>query len=197
MRKSTSASPGMSGTTARPPTLRKIRSACRTLVADPQRVRILEAGMTANDGAAVHAVKPVFDALAVAEHDLVFARLDFRHVHADRAGADAEVGAAPGQVRGVRAGHQCLGGDAAGVDAGPADQLALHHRNGVAGRGQPACQRGPGLAGAHDDRVETLLSQSSCRRRQARIRRPPRPRLRAGRSAGRGRAMPTRRLRAW
>jgi hypothetical protein len=115
----------MSGTTARPPSQR--------LIADPQRVRILEAGMTANDGAAVHAVKPVFDAFAVAQHDGVLARLDFSHVHADRAGVDTEVGAAPGHMCGLRTGNQCLGRDAAGVDAGATDQLALHHRNGVTG----------------------------------------------------------------
>ena len=117
--------------------------------------------MTANDGAAVHAVKPVFDTLAVAQHDGVFARLDFRHVHADRSGADPEVGAAAGQMRGLCAGHQCLGRDASGVDAGAADQLALHHGNGVAGRGQPPCQRGPGLAGTHHDRVETLCHRAA------------------------------------
>src|SRR6202021_213798 len=122
---------------------------------NPQRVRILETGMVANDGAAVHAVKPVFDAFAVAQHDGVLARLDFSHVHADRAGVDTEVGAAPGHMCGLRTGNQCLSRDAAGVDAGATDQLALHHRNGMTGRGQPSYQRGPGLAGAHYDRVET------------------------------------------
>src|SRR5277367_813973 len=125
------------------------------LIADAQRVRVLESGMPPNDGAAVHSVQPVFDALAVVQHDLVFARLDFRHVHAHRSGPDTKVGAATGQVRGVCAGHQCLGRDASVVDTGAADELALHHGNGVAGCGQPACERGPGLTGAHYDRVET------------------------------------------
>ena len=75
------------------------------VVADAQRMRILEPGVTANDRAAVHSVQPVFDTFAVAEHDFVFARLDFRHVYADRSGADSEVGAAPGQVRSMGARH--------------------------------------------------------------------------------------------
>ncbi len=66
------------------------------VLVDPHRVWVLEAGMAAKDGAAVHPVEPVLDTLAVVEHDLVFARLDFRHVHADRTGCDAIFRAAAG-----------------------------------------------------------------------------------------------------
>src|SRR5947209_4887774 len=117
--------------------------------------------MPAKDGAVVHAVQPVLDTCAVVENNAVLARLDFWHVDADRAGVDTVVGAAAGQVCGVRAGNQRLGRDAPGVDAGAADQFALHYRHGVAGCGQPPDQRGPGLAGTHHDRVETLCHRAA------------------------------------
>ena len=151
-------SPGMSGTTARPPTLRKIRSASRTWSSTRSVCGSGEAGVAADQGAAVHALEPGLDAVAVVEHDVVLARLDLCHVDGDVAGADAEIGPAARDVRGVRAGDQRLGRDAAGVDAGAADQLAFDHRDGLPGRGQPAGQRRPGLAGADDDRVEAFCA---------------------------------------
>ena len=166
------------------------------LIPDPQRVRIGELGMTTNDGAVVHAVKPVFDTFAVAQHDGVFAGLDLRHVHADRSGVDPVFGTAARKMRGLCTGHQCLGRDASGVDAGAADQLALHHGNGVTGRGQPACQRGPGLAGAHDDRVEALCHRAAATAASAN---PP-PTVTASSNNATGRSRPTdpaRRARAW
>ena len=71
------------------------------------------------------------------------------HVDAHRPGADAELGAAPGQVGRVGAGDQGLGRDAAGVDACAAEQLALDQRDGHAQRrstgrqaaGRPARRR--------------------------------------------------------
>ena len=107
-------------------------------VVDPQRVRVFETGVAADQGAAVHAVQPRLDAGAVVEHDPVLACLDLRHVDGHRTGADAVVGTAAGEVRRVRAGDQGLGRDAPGVDAGSANVLALQHRNGVTGVGQPA-----------------------------------------------------------
>ena len=149
--------PGMSGTTARPPTLRKIRSARRTFRPPTRNVcgsskrawprKTVQPSMESSQ---------LFDTRAVGQHDAVLARLDFRHVHADRSGPDAEFGAATGQLCGVRAGHQCLGRDASGVDAGAADVFALHHRNALPGRCQPPRQWGSGLAGTDDDRVEML-----------------------------------------
>jgi len=96
-------------------------------------VRILEPGVPANNGAAVHSVQPIFDALAVAQHDLVFACLDFRHVHADHSGPDTVFRAATGQLGGVRAGHQGLGRNASVVDTGAADQFALDDRDALPG----------------------------------------------------------------
>ncbi len=96
-----------------------------------------------------------------AEHDAVFACLDFRHVHADRSGPDSVFGAAAGQVGGVRAGHQRLGWDASGVDAGAADVFALDDRDPLPGGGQPTRQWRSGLAGTDDDRVEMLCHQVS------------------------------------
>ena len=58
VRNGTSSMPGMSGTRARPPTLMKMRGAVSTLVADAHRVGRLEAGVAAEDRAAVHAAQP-------------------------------------------------------------------------------------------------------------------------------------------
>lgn len=124
------------------------------VVTDPHGVRIGEYRVPADDGAAVHALEPVFDTLAVVEHDLVLAGLDFRHVHADLAGADAVVGAAARQVRGMRGGHQRLGRDAPGVDARAADQFAFDDRDALPGFRQPPRQRRARLARTDDDRVE-------------------------------------------
>ena len=98
---------------------------------------------------------------------------------------DAELGAAPRDVRGVGARDQRLGRHAAGVDAGAAEQLALDQRDRHAGGGQPAGERRPGLAGADDDRVEGAAS--SQRRHDQQARRRSRRRPRSMRPAGRGR----------
>ena len=67
---------------------------------------------------------------------------------------DTVVGRAPRDVRGVGAGDQRLGGHAAGVHAGAAEQLALDERDRHAGGRQAARQRRTRLAGADDDGVE-------------------------------------------
>lgn len=123
-------------------------------VVDAQGVRIREMGVSANHGAAVHAGQPILDTLAVGQHDAILARLDLRHVHADPPGRHTVIGAATGQLGNVRAGHQRLGWDAPGVDAGAADQFALDDRDALPGGGQPSRKRGSGLAGTDDDRVE-------------------------------------------
>ncbi len=58
------------------------------LVVDPDRVRALEAGVAADQRAAVHPLEPGLDAVAVIEHDPVLARLDLCHVDRDVAGPD-------------------------------------------------------------------------------------------------------------
>ena len=59
-------------------------------------------------------------------------------------------------VRGVGAGDQCLGRNAAVVHAGATDEFAFDHRDCLTGGGQPARQRRTRLAGADDDRIEFL-----------------------------------------
>ena len=167
------------------------------LVADPQRVRVLESGMPADERATVHALQPAFDTGAVGQHDFVLARLDFRHVHADRSGSDAVLRPAPGQLRGVRARDKRLGRNASVVDAGAADVLALHYRHSLPGGGQPARQRRAGLAGADDDRVEIRCHREAVAATTAN---PPKTAT-ASSSSAIGRSLPpiaaTSRLRAW
>ena len=130
---------------------------------DADRVRILKAGVAADERAPVHAFQPRLDTTAVAEHDLVFPRLHLGHVDADFTCADAVFGSTPGRVCRMRASHQRLGRDTAVVDAGAADQLAFDHRDLLARLRQPACKRRPGLAGADDDRVEFLCHRAPFR----------------------------------
>jgi hypothetical protein len=64
-------------------------------------------------------------------------------------------------MRHLRAGDQCLGRHAAGVDAGTPEQVPLNQRHGHARRCQSTGKRGPGLAGADDDGVERQAHDSS------------------------------------
>jgi hypothetical protein len=57
-------------------------------------------------------------------------------------------------MRRIGAGHHGLGRGAAGIDAGPAEELALDDRDLLPRLGQPPCQGRPRLAGADDDGVE-------------------------------------------
>jgi len=121
---------------------------------DRDRVRVFEAGVPADEGGAGHLLQPGFDAVAVVEHDLVLARLDLCHVDGDGASTNPVVGGPSGHVGGMGAGHQSLGGNAAVVDAGPADELAFDHRDGVTGLGQAPRQRRTRLSRTDDDRIE-------------------------------------------
>src|SRR5205085_6163266 len=67
---------------------------------------------------------------------------------------DAVLGAAPGEGRGIGAGDGRLGGHAAGVDAGAAEQMALDQGHRHPGGGEPAGERRAGLPGTNDDRIE-------------------------------------------
>src|SRR5262249_5753594 len=101
------------------------------------------------------ALQPRLEAVAEAEHHLVLALLDALHVDVDRAGdLDAELGGAARHVRDAGAGDEGLGGDAAVIHAGAADVPPLDDRRATAGAGQARRQRRPGLARAHDDRID-------------------------------------------
>ena len=114
-----------------------------------------EACVAGEDGAVGHAAEPVLDAGAGFEEDLVFAGFDGLHVDGEAAGdGDAVEGGAACHLRGVGAGDEGLGGDAAGVDAGSAEELALDEGDLLAGFGEASCERGTGLAGPDDDGVE-------------------------------------------
>ena len=105
-----------------------------------------------DDRAVRHALEPGFEMRARVPDDLVLSRHDGGEIDADRAGADAVIAGAPRHMGGIGAGDERLGRRAAGVDAGPADQLALDQRDCLAGRGEPAGHRRTGLAGADHDR---------------------------------------------
>src|SRR5206468_12362918 len=98
-------------------------------VADAHDARALEVGMAFDDGDVRRAAEPFLDAAGRLRNDFVLARLDARHVDADRAGNRyAEVGGAARHVGGARAGNQWFGGVAAGVDARAPEAVALQNR---------------------------------------------------------------------
>ena len=95
----------------------------------------------------------------IGRRDAVGARLQLRIIDPDVRRRDAEIGAA-GEMGGISARHHRLGRNAAGVDAGPADEVALDQRHRHARPGQAPGQRRPGLAGADDDRVEPAFAHN-------------------------------------
>ena len=147
--------------------------------ADP--VSGLEAGVPLVDRAVGERPEPALDADLGRARDRVLARLHARHVDAHGAvDHDAEVGGPARHVRGAGAGHQRLGGDAAHVDAGAAEAVALDDGGVHAGAGERRGQAGAGLAGADDDGVvragQGRLRSSRGGRRPARRRAAsPRP----------------------
>ena len=121
---------------------------------DAHRPRPLKPSVSRIDRAVLHAAQPALDALVRAPHDGVLARLDALHVDPNWAfERDAEVGRAAGHMGRLGAGHERLGRDAAGVDAGPAEPLAFDDRDAPARARQAVRQRGAGLPGPDDDRV--------------------------------------------
>ena len=117
------------------------------LVADRHLLRPDEAGVTHVDGDAVGLAQPFLDSLVGDLDDRVLARLDRLHVDPDRAlDDDAEVRGPARDVRGAGARDQGLGRDAAVVDAGAAEALALDDRDAPAGLRQ-AVRQGPARTG--------------------------------------------------
>jgi hypothetical protein len=126
-------------------------------LADPDEIRTLEARVPFDQGKTVHAAQPFLDAGARVVRDRVGPGFHPRHVDPDRTlDRDPIVGAPPGKVGGVRAGDQCLGWDAAGVDAGSTDQIPLDDCNLHPGCGQAPGQGWSRLSGTDDDGIEEL-----------------------------------------
>ncbi len=126
-------------------------------VVDADRARALEAAVALDQRHVRRVAQPVRHAAVRLRDDLVLARLDPRHVDADRTvDHDAEVAGAACDVGGPRARDQRLGRNAADVDARAADALALEDRRLAARRREPHGQRRTCLPGADDDRVEAL-----------------------------------------
>src|SRR5882672_7364930 len=120
---------------------------------DIEGARTGEARMAADQRDVLHPLDPIGHGVRRFLDDAVLARLDRLHVHAHLAGDEAVFAAASRRVHGARRGHQRLGGDAADVDAGAADELALDDRGLQSFAIQARAQRRAGLAGADDDRV--------------------------------------------
>ena len=113
--------------------------------------------VSGEDRAVVERPERLFEAVPRLAGNRILSRLDGCHVHADRAiDHDAELSGSSRQVGRIGAGHHRLGGNAAGIHAGAAKQMALDDRDPHAGRRQAPGEWRPGLAGADDDGVEGL-----------------------------------------
>ena len=117
------------------------------------RARPGEARLAPQQRDVLHAGDPGRQAVARLPDDAVLARLDRPHVDLDVARGEAVLAAAPRHVDRARAADQRLGGNAADVDAGAAEQLALDDRGAQAFGAQARGKRGACLPGTDDDRV--------------------------------------------
>ena len=114
------------------------------IVADANLIGRFEAGVAGEDGAVLHAAQPGFEAVARIGDDFVFAGLDGLHVDRDGARYCYAVGVGgAGFLCDVGAGDEGLGGRAAGVDAGAAEELAFDERDGAAGWVRRPARVGP------------------------------------------------------
>ena len=120
---------------------------------DLDRVRADEAGMAPDQAQVLRPADPLVEAFDRLADHRVLARLHRLHVDAHRPGIHPPVGGAPGDVGGAGARDQGLGRDAAVVDAGAAEVLALDERGLHARFGQAHRERRCGLAAADHDRV--------------------------------------------
>src|SRR5215470_20408651 len=118
--------PGIAGTTARPPTLIKLRSARTPLAGDFHFLRRREPGVAAVE----RDVCGVFDGgskpISRRRHNRILARFNLPHVDAVITPDHHTIlGGAPRGPGGIGARYQGLGRGAAGVGAGAANETAL------------------------------------------------------------------------
>ena len=114
----------------------------------------LESRMAPKDRAVGKTLHPLSHALARRTGDLVLARLDARHIDPYRsAGVNPVLAGTACKMGDIGTGHQCLGRDAAGVDASAAEMLSLDDGDAKTFIRQAAGERRSGLAGADDDGV--------------------------------------------
>ena len=153
VRYGTRSMPGIAGTAALPPTSMKMLRG-EPFAADLDLVRRDEPGVAAVDGAVLRRAQRGLGRRAPRRDDGILALLHPSHVHR-HAAADhhAELGGAARHVRGIGAGDHRLGRRAAGVDAGPAERLALDDGDALPGAGEALRKRRACLAAADDDGV--------------------------------------------
>ena len=106
-------------------------------------------------GAILHVFQPGFDGRARLSGDGILASFHAPHIDL-RAGRriHAELRGARDHAGRVGARDHGFGRNAAGVDAGASEQLALHDGDPHSGFCEAAGERGPGLSGSDDDGVE-------------------------------------------
>src|SRR5262249_34552613 len=129
---------------------------------DVHHARALEASVAFDHGNVRGPAEPAFDAVRGLRYNFVLARLHSWHVDPDSSIHDDAVhGRIARYPRCASARDQRLGRNAADVDAGAAEALALDDRGLAARSGQADGQCGPGLATADHDRVEVLGHRTS------------------------------------
>jgi hypothetical protein len=121
----------------------------------PNRVLAFKAGVPPVEGDVLHPLEPLGDSPVRLAGHLLHPRLDPGHVDLNGSfDPHAEVRGPARHIRGPRTGHERLGRDAADVDAGAPDLLALDHGHLEALAIHPVRERRPRLSGADHERVE-------------------------------------------
>jgi hypothetical protein len=140
----TPAIPSQVGSTGRPPTLMKIRGASSLAPSTSTAFGATKRACPQNRvSPGVDAIHFASDAIESATTRSLRALTAFMSTPIGPSMRNAPVAGVPRDVRGARAGDQRLGRDAAVVDAGAAEMLALDQRRPQTGLGEPTASDGP------------------------------------------------------
>jgi len=123
------------------------------VVAYADFVGSFEGGGAGVDGDFFVRAEGLFDTVAGVGDDGIAAGVDGFDIDGEGADCDAVLGGALDLAGSVGAGDHGLGGSAAGVDAGAAEEVALDEGYGLSGGGEAGGEGWAGLAGSDDDGV--------------------------------------------
>src|SRR5205814_5355615 len=117
-------------------------------------MRVGKAGVAFINGQILSGLQPLLQALTALTDHGVFTHFDFVHVNGNRAANRHAIIAGPAcDMSCARTGHECLRWDAAVIDTGAAEPLALNNRHLHSCVCQPGCKRRSCLPSANNDRI--------------------------------------------
>jgi hypothetical protein len=135
-------------------------------LADDHPIRPVEYGLTTDEVDPFHRVDPAPDPFIGCRGDGLHPGMHPLHVHRRLVtDIEPELATTPSHVHRPRAGHECLGRHAAGVDACATETAALDDRQPPSLRSRSRRQRWTGLTRADHDRVVCVRHRSGSLRR--------------------------------